>query len=243
MTQMEPLSFSFFGCWPRFAKLFKFGERIFESINRHDLYTLAGSTAFVIGLSLSPLLIVLVAVLGLVGDGAQTELLANTHVVFGKNAAVMINALIESSEQSIKFNGLAGAISFCFVVFSASATFSQLLSAFNRILDYDPGEQLFSLRNLISKRLAFVGLLMCVNFLLVTSLVFHTYLKYFYSSLQSSLLMGLIKASSTLGFLIFFRIFIQVCTYPKAQLENYGCCGRHCDGIFCHGAGACGAVH
>ncbi|MCE9561799.1 MAG: YihY/virulence factor BrkB family protein [Planctomycetes bacterium] len=133
---------------------------------------LGAALAFYSALSLSPLLLVVVAIAGLAfgEEAARGELVEQLRDTIGQEAAVTVEQLVAKSADSSQ--GIAAAVvAFAVLLFGASGVFSELQSALNTIWQVPGRKSEGGFLSMIRERLLSFSLVAATAFLLLVSLV------------------------------------------------------------------------
>jgi len=132
---------------------------------------LGAALAFYTILSMSPLTILILAILSLVFDRAQAQaqLLDQIRSLTGPDGAAAVQSLLASGQRPFSgvFATLMGLLT---LVFGASGVFNELRSALNTIWDVPP-RQGVNLSSLIKERLFSAGMVISIGFILLVSLL------------------------------------------------------------------------
>ncbi len=143
-------------------------------------FTMAAATAFFTALSLSPLVMILIGVAGLIGPEAQSELMGQLEGLAGPQAGQVLDILAasihEQSSQGAMLSTIVGGLA---VLIGATAVFGQVQKAMNEIWNAHGGEDRNMLWAWARKRLLGLGLIMGMAFLLLVSLAVTTALAWF----------------------------------------------------------------
>jgi membrane protein len=123
--------------------------------------------------SLAPVLIIVIAIAGLVfgADAARGALVDEISSLMGRPGGEAIQTMIASASSQNR-SGLAGALGLATLFVTASGVFSELQAALNAIWRTKP--RLGTVSRLVRARLASLGLVMTLGFLLLVSLVVST---------------------------------------------------------------------
>jgi len=132
---------------------------------------LAAALAYYTIFSLTPLLILALAVAGAIFDRAtaQGQLLAQVRNLMGDTGAELIGQMLENASQP-EAGGVAAIISVVTLVIGASAVFGQLQDALNTIWGVMPRPGL-NLGYMLRQRVLSFALVLGVGFLLMVSLI------------------------------------------------------------------------
>jgi membrane protein len=157
--------------WPDIQ--FLFGES-FDAWSKHKAPRLGASLAFYTLLSLTPLLLVMVAVVGLVFGhaSAQHQIVRQVQMLVGTQGAKATEALLQAS-RTTTHGVIATIIGMVTLLFGASGVMIELRDALNTIWEV-PSSNLTGIKSWITsyikERLFSFATLLSVGFLLVVSL-------------------------------------------------------------------------
>lgn len=98
-------------------------------------FTLAGALAFYAMLSVAPLLVLLLTVLGFLGDSAQERVIAQTERLIGPQASEGMQLLLKNAKAPQVKITVPAIISLLTLVFSATTVFAQLQYSLNHIFN------------------------------------------------------------------------------------------------------------
>jgi len=159
----------------------------FSEWQEDQVPVLAAALAYYTVFSLAPLLIIVIAVLGIFfGQGeAQEQLVNQLQSLFGQDVAQTIQTMIEERSQS-GGNVAASIVGFLLVIVGATGVFTQLQNALNQIWGVEPDPE-SGIWNLIRVRLLSLGMILVIGFLLLVSLVLSAVLSAFGDMLSASL--------------------------------------------------------
>ncbi|MHB1678511.1 MAG: YihY/virulence factor BrkB family protein [Sulfuriferula sp.] len=158
-------------------KIKSFFQELLDNFNRHDVLTLSAALAFYTALSLAPLLLITLSVVGVLGAKSQTQLLEQIRNVLGEQASSAITSIINSAQQRPHLGSIAGIAGILILLFSASSVFAQLQFSLNTILD-SKAQTSAGLWGLIRRRLLSIGMVISFGFLALVSLVASAVLSY-----------------------------------------------------------------
>ena len=138
----------------------------------HDAPRLGASLAFYTILSMSPLVLLAVAIAAMAFDraAAQNELLYQAEEMVGIHGRNMIQGILDSAKQPAA--GVIGSvISILTLLFGASGVFSELRAALNRIAGGENDETI-NFYQLVKERILSFGMVLAIGFLLMVTLLF-----------------------------------------------------------------------
>ena len=156
----------------RLAHLWPSLQKTAENWLAHDAPRLGASLAFYTILSMSPLVLLAVAIAALVFDrtSAQNELLYQVQEMVGKEGRALVEGILESARKPAS-GAIASTISVLTLLFGASGVFSELRAALNRIAG-SGNDQTMSFYRLVRESLFSFGMVLAIGFLLMVTLLF-----------------------------------------------------------------------
>ncbi|CAN5376353.1 N/A [soil metagenome] len=154
-------------------RIFKILKDSVTDFLNDDAMSLAGALAFYTALSFAPLLIILLSVCGLLGEGTQEQVVRQFERLIGPEAGKAIHLVIDASKEEPQYNSLAGWLGIGILLFSATTVFAQLQSSMNVIwnVTIKPGQGAWGW---VRKRILSFGMVVAIGFLLLVSLSVNT---------------------------------------------------------------------
>lgn len=195
-----------------------FGHELMNGFIGHDLMTLSGALAFFTALSLAPLILILVAVVGLMGENSQIQLLSQIENLMGEQAATAITSIVNSANDKPELGGIAGMIGGVVLLFAASGVFAQLQSSLNVI--WHAEDKVHSgLWGWLRKRLLSMGMVISLGFLAIVSLGASAALAFFFQ--QQGEVWKVINGVASLGvFSLLFGVIFKYLPDVKLSWRN-----------------------
>jgi membrane protein len=148
----------------------------FASWNKHEAPRLGAALAFYTILSLSPLVIIVVAVGGLIfsRSTAETHILSQVQAMIGPDGGKAVESMLANAQKPAA--GIIGTtVGLLSLLFGASGVFTELRSALNLIWEVKP-EETSGIGALLRERFFSFGMVLSIGFLLLVSLVLSTVL-------------------------------------------------------------------
>ncbi len=178
--------------------------------NKHNAPRLGASLAFYSLLSLAPLLLVLVSIVGLVfgHSAAEQQTVSQAQALVGPAAGKAMAAFLQGSKNTTQ-GAIATALGLITLLFSASGVVIELRAALNLIWDV-PTEDLSGFQmvtSYVKERLFSFGIVLGIGFLLIISLVLSTWI-----TALGALLPSISGSQTTLLHLVNFVVSFMVIT-------------------------------
>ena len=198
-------------------------KRSFTDWNEDNAPRLGASLAFYTILSISPLVILVVAIVSLVFDraSAQAHLLAQVQSTMGPDGRKAVETMLASGQKAS--SGIfATVIGLLTLIFGASGVFGELRAALNTIWDAKP-EASSGIWGMLRERFFSIGMVFSVGFVLLVSLLASAGLsaitKYFNGFLPiPAFVLGVINfLVSFLGIALLFALILKY--VPETKVE------------------------
>lgn len=179
--------------------------------NRDDAGQLAASTAYYSILSIAPLLIVVITIVGILLEEAQVEayLLRELQALVGQEGMGAVASMLDAARRS-PHTPLASLIGFGVLLFGASGLMAALQDAFNRIWKIEAHPHANTFLTIFVKRVFSVGMILTIGFLLLVSLVLSAVVSIvveYVSSMDPAIAVLLPVANILLSFLAVTALF------------------------------------
>ena len=157
------------------SRFFATLKTTFERWNEHDAPRLGAALSFYTILSLSPLLVLVVAAAGLIFSrtSAQTHIISEVQGMVGSQGAQAVAAMLANTQKPRAglFGTIIGLVS---LLFGASGVFTELRSALNKIWQVPAEAMASGLMGMLRERFFSFGMVLSIGFLLMVSLVLST---------------------------------------------------------------------
>lgn len=151
-------------------RLWELTRRTASNIAEDQVLTHAAALAFYTALSLPPLLVLLIWILGSFSEAIEHQVAAQAAALVGPEGERLVKAILKSSERSVSLRGFSGWLGLGALCFAASGVFAQLQAALNQVwgVGARPGS---GLGTWARKRFLSLGLVGVLAFLVAVSLV------------------------------------------------------------------------
>ncbi len=162
------------------SKPYIFAHSFIDNVGKHNLFTLAGALAFNTALSITPLILIFLMMLGFLGAATQARLIGEVENLVGQDAASAIRVVVDHAGQKPTLSSIAGISGVVVLLISASSVFAQLQFSLNVIWETDASKSegmWFWLR----KRLISMAMVLVVGITVAGSLVLSSLLAFFFS--------------------------------------------------------------
>lgn len=187
------------------SKTKKYLTEFVEDIDKHEIFLLSASIAYTTALALAPFVLILLSVASLLGPEMQQKLSEAMTSTIGPKAGEAINVVIKSTKEHPSLSSISSIIGFVILVVSASAIFTQLRIALNKINEHKATKQEGGLKGFIKDKVFSVGLVFGFAFLSVVSLILSSVMTAVFPGGEGFLL-------KTLNFFVNFLMFSTVFT-------------------------------
>ncbi len=148
-----------------------------------NVMTMGAALAFYTALSLSPLLVIIIAVAGLSGPEVQRQIVAKITDMVGPEAGSVIQTVVVSAGREQVAGTISAIIGLALLLFSATGVLAQFQGSLNTIWNIaaKPG---LNITHWLVKRVISLGMLIVFGFLLMVSLAVSAALNLMFSGYQ-----------------------------------------------------------
>ena len=136
----------------------------------HDLLTLSAALSFYTALSIAPLLLILLVLVGNLGVDVKPTILPALEGYLGTEASAVFRSIIENTKKHAEVTSLAGWLGVLMLLFSASSVFAQLQFSLN-VIWHGRERALMGLWEWIQHRLLSAAMVIVVAFFMGASLI------------------------------------------------------------------------
>lgn len=146
-----------------------------RDIDKHEIFTLAGSLAYSTALALAPFVLISISFASLLGVEIQKKLYLKVTSAMGKNVADTIFEIVKNANTNSNKSGLSGLIAIIVFAVSVSTIFIQLRLSFNKIIEFQTKES-SGLWISIRERFLSIGFVFGFVFLTIISLMVESFI-------------------------------------------------------------------
>jgi membrane protein len=192
-------------------------KNVFSEWNKHEDQRMGAAVAFYTILSLSPLLVLAVAIAGIFLDRSDVSRQLTTQIqgLVGQAGAKAIDATLSSAQNQSGKAGAASIVSIVLLLISASGVFGELRSALNKIWEVEPANS-NGIMGMLRERIFSFGMVLAIGFLLLASLILSAVL-----AAASSFLGGIVPMPHLLAGLLDLMISLGGVSFVFALTFKY----------------------
>jgi membrane protein len=206
------------------SKIIEYKKRLcmsFANADRHDIFIMSSSLAYTTALALAPFLLITLSLASLLSHDFQQNIYVGLNNAVGEKIASTILAMIKDADKNTKISGISGAIGFLVLAVSASAIFTNLKIALDKINEHAYKKEEEGFLNFIKGKMFSVGLVFGFAFLSVASLVFTMIVAVIYPQ-GIGFLWSLF--SFVMNFAIFMLVFAMIYRFVPTDKASYKSC-------------------
>lgn len=147
-------------------------KRTFREFSEDGGPSIAAAIAYYTAFSLPPLLLLLAWVAGLILDPVDVrgEIALQMEGLLGGSGADLVREMISGASDRASGSGFGAVIGVVALLFGATGAFVELQRGLNRAWEVEPGPSEGGLRGFLLKRVASLGMVLAIAFLLLVSL-------------------------------------------------------------------------
>ncbi|HKC50822.1 MAG TPA: YihY/virulence factor BrkB family protein [Myxococcota bacterium] len=205
------------------AKAGAFVREVFDEWSKDDALSLGAALAYYTIFSMAPLLVLVIAIVGLVFGraAAQGEIVAQIQDAIGPAGAQMIEGMVARASQPSS-GAIATVVSLVTMFFGATGVFGQLQSSLNKIWEVQHKRR-GGLRGQLSRRLSAFAMILGIGVLLFLSLAASAALAFVHGLLDERFpVLGQVLpfANFALSFGVITALFAMILkTLPDVRIE------------------------
>jgi len=176
-----------------------------------DGFTLAAALAFYAILSLAPLLVLALTILGFLGESTQQRVIEHVENLIGSQAAPGVEALLKNAKAQRLEASVSAAIGLVFLIISATGAFGQLQYSLNRIFNVRTKRSI--MKGWLYKRFMSLLMVLAISIVIIGSLVVNSIISFVFQGRGPSAAIISFATSFvvfTLIFVIMFRVLPDV---------------------------------
>lgn len=192
-----------------------------EDFDKHEILLLSASIAYTTALALAPFVLILLSVASLLGPEMQQKLSENMASTIGPKAGQAVNIVIKSTKEHPSLTSISSIIGFVILVVSASAIFTQLRIALNKINEHKISPKEGGLKGFIKDKVFSVGLVFGFAFLSVVSLLLSSFLSAIFPGGEGFIWK---TVSFLINFLMFSAVFSLIYHFVPTDKLNWKTC-------------------
>lgn len=144
------------------------------NIDKHEVFMMSGSLAYTTALALAPFMVILLSLSSLLGDEIRSKLINQITSALGEKAGATVLEIVKNASESPTLSSVSGIIGFIVLAFSASAIFTQLRFAFDKINEYQVPSNRTGVWAFVKDKFLSFGLVFGFIFLSIVSLMVST---------------------------------------------------------------------
>jgi membrane protein len=190
---------------------------------KDEASSMGAAIAFYTLFSIAPILLIVIWIAGsfIAPDAVQSRVLSQVQLILGDAGAAAVRTMLVSTRNALT-NGYSTAVSVVTLLIGATSVFAELQNSLNRIWRTPRAEGNQGVWQLVRDRLLSFGLVLCVGFLLLVSLIISASLEAFSGWLGTVLANWRSVAftlDAILGFMVATLLFAMIFKYvPRERI-------------------------
>lgn len=189
-------------------------EEFLLKIDRHEVFVMSAALAYTTSLALAPFVLIILSILSLLNFNMQEKFLVQLGSSLGPEVESAIGSVIQNLNGNTKMSGVSGLIGFVILLISASAIFTQLQIAIDKINEYVPPKNKTGFIFYLKNKFLSLGLVLGFSFLSIVSLMVTTFMTMLYPSSQVVFWQTI---SEVVNFLLFASIFTGIYRFVPSE--------------------------
>ena len=191
---------------------------LFIKIDRHEVFVMSAAIAYTTALALAPFLLIIFSILAIMSLDLQTRFASQLGASLGPAAEAAVNSVVQNLNSHPQMTGFSGIVGFIVLVISASAIFTQLRIAIDKINEYKAPDNNSGIFTYFKNKFLSLGLVLGFAFLSIVSLMVTTFFSLMYPTHQ--VLVWEVVAN-VVNFLLFTLLFTAIYHLVPTQQLNW----------------------
>lgn len=192
-------------------------KELFIKIDRHEVFVMSAALAYTTSLALAPFVLIILSLLSFLNFDMQEKFLHQLGRSLGPEVESTVNAVIQNVNGKYQISSISSLIGFAVILVSASAIFSQLRIAIDKINEYKVPENKSGFISYLRNQFLSLGLVLGFAFLSIVSLMVTTFISMLYPSNEVLFWQAI---SQIINFLLFAFIFTAIYRFvPSDRLS------------------------
>ncbi len=200
------------------------GKRIanlLEKMDRHEIFVMAAALAYATALALAPFILIILSLISVLDSDIQKRFAIELTTSFGGEVGSAVGAILANVDKNPQLSSLSGVIGFVILFFSASAIFTQLRIALDKINEYKPTPDSFGFLAFLRGKFWALGLVLGFSFLSIASLLVTALIALIYPNSEGTVWHVI---SFIVNFFLFSFLFTAIYHYiPSEKLDWRRC--------------------
>lgn len=186
-------------------------------VDKHEVFVMSAALAYTTSLALAPFVLIILSILALLNLNVQEKFLVQLGSSLGPEVQTAIASIIKNLNQDTQASALSGVLGFAILLISASAIFTQLQIAIDKINEYVAPKHRTGFVFYLKNKFLSVGLVLGFAFLSIVSLMVTTFMTMLYPSNEVMFWQGV---SQVVNFLLFSFLFTAIYRFvPSDRLS------------------------
>lgn len=192
-----------------------------EDIDKHEVFLVAGSIAYTTALALAPFMLILLSIASLLGPELQAKIFTEISHAMGHQAGATVLEIVKNAHDRPAVSGISGVIGFIILTISASAIFTQLKIALDKINEYEAPKSASGFMSFVKDKFLSFGLVFGFIFLSIVSLMLSTLIAALYPGGEGFIWEAV---SFVVSFLMFATLFSCIYRFiPSGTMDWKRC--------------------
>lgn len=192
-------------------------KQLMLNIDRHEVFIMAAALAYTTSLALAPFVLIILALLSVLNFDMQEKFLSQLGSALGPETESAVSSVVQNLNGNTKISEISGLVGFVILVISASAIFTQLQIAIDKINEYTLPEHKNGFLVYLKNKFLSLGLVLGFAFLSIVSLMVTTFITMLYPSEQVLFWKAI---SEIVNFLLFAFLFTAIYRFvPSDRLS------------------------
>lgn len=199
----------------------KYLKHLIIKTDKHEIFVMAPALAYATALALAPFVLIILSIISFLDHDLQSKFTLELTTAFGGEVGTAVKSIIENVDQHPKISGLSGLIGFFILFISASAIFTQLRIALDKINEFKGYAREDTVWTFLRGKFWSVGLVLAFAFLSIASMLVTAFIGLIYPN-GEGVLWHMI--SFGVNFVLFTLVFTAIFRYIPSEHLSFKRC-------------------
>lgn len=199
----------------------KYLKHLIIKTDKHEIFVMAPALAYATALALAPFVLIILSIISFLDHDLQSKFTLELTTAFGGEVGTAVKSIIENVDQHPKISGLSGLIGFFILFISASAIFTQLRIALDKINEFKGHAREDTVWTFLRGKFWSVGLVLAFAFLSIASMLVTAFIGLIYPN-GEGVLWHMI--SFGVNFVLFTLVFTAIFRYIPSEHLSFKRC-------------------
>ncbi len=195
----------------------RYFENLITKIDEHEIFVMSSALAYATALALAPFILIILSLISFLDQDLQRKFAIDLTTSFGGEVGSAVKSIMQNVDTHPQLSGLSGIIGFVILIISASAIFTHLRIALDKINEYTLPADQNNFMGYLRNKFWSLGLVLGFAFLSIASMLVTALITVFYPNGEGLFWHGM---SFIVNFFLFTALFTSIFRFiPSEKLD------------------------